>query len=330
MAMKVNPMLAALTTALFLSFSGGQSGSGWNNPVLEGWYADPEGFMVGDTLWVYPTCSFPFDEQTYFDAFSTTDFRNWTKFSHILDTTSVSWVRRALWAPSIVAKDGKYFLFFSANDIHSKEECGGIGVAVGNRPEGPFADLIGHPLISDIVAGAQPIDQFVFQDPQSGQWLMYYGGWGHCNIVSLADDFRSIVPFEDGSLYKEVTPENYVEGPYMVYKDGKYYFMWSEGKWRTGNYCVAYAIADSPSGPFQREATILQSDPSVGTGAGHHSVVRNPRTGEYLIVYHRHPLGADDGNNRVVCIDRLLFDADGRILPVKMTGSSAPFPRQRD
>ena len=105
----------------------------------------------------------------------------------------------------------------------------------------------------------------------------------------------------------------------MLEKDGKYYFMWSEGDWTRDSYRVAYAIADSPFGPFERVGTILESDPEVGTGAGHHSMIQSPKTGRYYIVYHRHPLGATDGNDRVTCIDELLFDSDGRILPVKMT-----------
>ena len=71
--------------------------------------------------------------------------------------------------------------------------------------------MLGKPLINEIVNGAQPIDQFVFRD-KDGSYYMYYGGWGHCNMVKLADDFKSIVPFPDGSLYKEVTPKDYTEG----------------------------------------------------------------------------------------------------------------------
>ena len=128
-----------------------------------------------------------------------------------------------------------------------------------------------------------------------------------------------MVPFPDGSLYKEVTPENYVEGPFLLQKDGKCYFMWSEGDWVKDIYRVANAIADSPFGPFERIGTILQTDPAVATGAGHHSVIQSPKTGKYYIIYHRHPLGTTDGNNRVTCIDELRFDTDGKILPVKMT-----------
>ncbi len=291
----------------------------WSNPLFEDWYADPEGLVDGNTLWVYPTRSLPFDEQTYFDAFSTEDLVCWKKYPKVLSTEQVKWAKRALWAPSVLKKNGMYYLFFSANDIH-EGETGGIGVAYAKRPEGPFKDLLGKPLIPGIVNGAQPIDQHVFQDPRSGNWYMYYGGWKHCNVVRLSPDFKKLLPFEDGSLYKEVTPEGYVEGPFMLYREGKYYFMWSEGSWTKDNYKVAYAIADSPLGPFKREETILQSDPALGTGAGHHSVVQDPRTGAYWMIYHRHPLGAKSGNDRVVCMDSLKFLPDGKIAPVKMTG----------
>ena len=127
------------------------------------------------------------------------------------------------------------------------------------------------------------------------------------------------VPFPDGEMYKEVTPENYVEGPFMFIRDGKYYFMWSEGGWTGPDYRVAYAIADSPFGPFESKGVILQQDPEVATGAGHHSVMYNPRKDQYYMVYHRRPLGSNDGNNRETCIDLLEFDEQGNILPVKIT-----------
>lgn len=148
---------------------------------------------------------------------------------------------------------------------------------------------------------------------------MYYGGWRHCNVVRLNEDLTSLGTHEDGSTYKEITPEGYVEGPYMLKKDGKYYFMWSEGGWTQDNYCVAYAIADNPFGPFRRIGKILQADPEVGTGAGHHSVLKGRGKDEWYIVYHRHPLGATDGNDRVVCVDRMYFEPDGTIRPVRIT-----------
>ena len=105
----------------------------------------------------------------------------------------------------------------------------------------------------------------------------------------------------------------------MFIRDGKYYFMWSEGKWTKDNYRVAYAIADGPLGPFESRGVILSTDENIGTGAGHHSVMLNPRSGKYYIVYHRHPIGATSGNDRRTCIDELHFDDEGNILPVVMT-----------
>lgn len=251
--MKKNCLYALLCSAAFWSCGQPKQQSmeevvTSGNPILQGWYADPEGIIYDDTYWIYPTWSDKFEKQTYFDCFSSKDLVNWTKHSNIIDTTEVKWAKRAMWAPSVVRKDGKYYFFFGANDVH-EGEVGGIGVAVSDRPEGPYKDLIGKPLINDIVNGAQPIDQFVFRD-DDGTYYMYYGGWRHCNMVLLNEDFTGLKPFEDGSLYKEVTPENYVEGPFMFKKNGKYYFMWSEGGWTGPNYAVAYAIADSPFGPL--------------------------------------------------------------------------------
>ncbi|MCU0352898.1 MAG: glycoside hydrolase family 43 protein [Cytophagales bacterium] len=287
------------------------------NPVFPGWYADPEVAVFGKKYWIYPTFSAPFDEQVFMDAFSSPDLVNWTKHSRILDTAIVKWARRAMWAPSVVEKGGKYYLFFGANDIHEGEP-GGIGVAVADRPEGPFKDYLGKPLIGEIHNGAQPIDQFVFQDT-GGQWYMIYGGWRHCNIARLKADFTGFEPFADGTVFKEITPEGYVEGPFMFRRNGKYYFMWSEGNWAGPDYCVAYAVADTPFGPFKRLGKILQQDPTVATGAGHHSVLHLPKQDLWYIIYHRRPLGETDGNHRVTCIDRMEFDAQGRIRPVRIT-----------
>lgn len=288
------------------------------NPIFEGWYADPEGIIYDDTYWIFPTWSKPFHEQVFFDCFSSKDLVNWEKHPRIIDTTEVKWATNAMWAPSVISKDGKYYFFFSANNIQKNGQPGGIGVSVADKPEGPYKDLLGKALIDTIVNHAQPIDQFVFRENDS-TYYMYYGGWGHCNMVKLSNDFKSIVPFEDGTMFKEVTPKNYVEGPFMFKKDGKYYFMWSEGGWTGPNYSVAYAIADSPFGPFEREAKILQQDSTVARGAGHHSVIIKPETDEYYIVYHRRPLGETNGNYRVTCIDKMTFDENGRINPVRMT-----------
>jgi beta-xylosidase len=287
------------------------------NPVFPGWYADPEAVIFDSAYWIYPTYSDEFDKQVFLDAFSSKDLVQWKKHERIIDTTNVRWAKRAMWAPAIIRKDGRYFLFFSANDVH-EGEVGGIGVAVSDKPEGPFKDHLGKPLINEIANGAQPIDQYVFQDSDKS-YYMIYGGWGHCNIVKLKDDFSGLVPFEDGQTFREITPKGYVEGPIIFQRNSKYYFMWSEGGWGGPDYRVAYAMSNSPFGPFERIGTVLQQDTTVATGAGHHSVIKHPVEDKWFIVYHRRPLNETAANSRHTCIDKMEFDENGMIKPVKIT-----------
>ena len=313
------------------------------NPVFDGWYADPEAIVYGTDYWVYPTWSDEYGppeaaaagaapltsrqkrainpqylKQTFLDAFSSKDLVDWQKHPRVLDVKDVAWAEFALWAPSAIRANGRYYLFFAANDIQSDQEEGGIGVAVADRPGGPFRDALGKPLISTFHNGAQPIDPFVFRD-DDGQHYLYYGGWRHCNVVRLTSDLRGLVPFPDGATFKEITPANYVEGPFVFKRNGKYYLMWSEGGWQGPNYSVAYAIGDSPAGPFSRVGKVLQQDPAVATGAGHHSVIPVPGSDTWYIVYHRRPIGTKNGNHREVCIDEMRFSPDGTIQPVRIT-----------
>lgn len=288
-----------------------------NNPVFPGWYADPEGTIMDGKYWIFPTYSAPYDKQVYFDAFSSPDIVNWTKHERIIDTAAIKWAHRAVWAPSIIKKEDKYFLLFGANDIQSNDEYGGIGIAVSDKPQGPYKDYLGKALVDKFHNGAQPIDQFVFQD--NGRYFLIYGGWRHCNIAQLNDDFTGFISFDDGTMFKEITPKGYVEGPFMFKKNDKYYFMWSEGGWTGPDYSVAYAVADSPFGPFKRIDKILQQDAKIATGAGHHSLIHNKDTDDYYMVYHRRPLDETDRNSREICIDLMKFNDDGTIKPVVIT-----------
>jgi hypothetical protein len=106
--------------------------------------------------------------------------------------------------------------------------------------------------------------------------------------------------------------------------------MWSEGGWTGPDYSVAYAIADSPLGPFKRVGKILQQNPEVATGAGHHSVIHPPGTDKWFIVYHRRPLNQTDRNVRVVCMDEMYFDENGLIKPVIITNEGVKaFPLKK-
>ena len=134
------------------------------NPVFAGWYADPKAAIFDHEYWIYPMFSAGYDQQTFFDAFSSSDLVHWTKHSRIVETTAIPWARRAMWVPAVSYNNGKYFFFFAANDIQHDGEVGGLGVAVADHPGGPFRDYLGKPLLDKYCNGAQPIDPFVFTD----------------------------------------------------------------------------------------------------------------------------------------------------------------------
>lgn len=262
---------------------------------------------------MYPTFSAEYEKQTFFEVWSSEDLTNWRNEGRVLDFADVPWsTHRAAWAPSVAERGGKYYMYFSAGD------GAGIGVAVAEHPVGPFVDALGGPLVKEYHHGAQPIDAHAFLDDDGNAYL-YYGGWKHAIVVQLGEDLISTQ-----GEFREITPDNYVEGPFMVKRRGTYYYMWSEGSWGDPTYAVAYGRSDSPFGPFVREGKVLQSDPSIATSAGHHSVLQIPGTDDWYMAYHRRPLGETNRHHRVTCIDRMFFDAEGRILPVDITHEGVP------
>ena len=299
------------------------------NPIVKGWYADPEAMVFGDQYWIFPTFSARYEDQVFLDAFSSKDLIQWEKHPRVLDTSVIKWAKQAIWAPSIIEKNNLYYLFFSANDLQKSggpywneknniNHYGGIGIAVANAPSGPYKDYLGKPLIDQFYNEAQPIDQFVFKDIDD-TYYMFYGGWRHCNLAQLNDDFTGFISWDNDQLFKEITPDGYVEGPFVFRRKNRYYFMWSEGNWGNDTYKVAYAMADKVSGPYNRVGTILESDKNIATGAGHNSVINTPNTDQWYIVYHRRPIPNEGRDHRVICIDKLEFNKDGTIKQVKMT-----------
>jgi beta-xylosidase len=338
--------------ALGLLAAGAAASLSASNPIVPGWYADPEIRVFAGRYWVYPTYSDDlgspdrsrrfspaqrearlrqtvrpsYGYQTFFNAFSSPDLVHWTKHPHVLDVERVSWAAYAVWAPSVIRVGARYYMFFGANDIQNDREPGGIGVAVSDQPGGPFRDLLGRPLIAAFHNGAQPIDPFAFQD-DDGQVYLYYGGWQHCNVVRLSPDLRRILPFPDGTTFKEITPPGYVEGSFVIKRRGTYYLMWSEGSWTGPDYRVAYATGPTALGPFRPRGVVLRQDRRIARGAGHHSVVNVPGTDRWYIAYHRRPLNDSKGEHRALAIDRMEFAADGTIRPVVMTDAGvAPEP----
>lgn len=296
------------------------------NPVMPG--ADPHAIAVGATVWIYPTWSERGQQQ--FFAFSSTNLVDWQRHGPVLDFRDVGWVDddgapvHYPWAPSVLATNGKFYFYYSVGP--QTPTASRLGVAVGNSPAGPFVDS-GRPLLTGS-RGFEAIDPMVFSDPESGKVLLYAGGSAgaklrvfelNADLVSLARE----IPVK--------TPEKFTEAPFMHLYEGRYYLSYSHGVWRHSSYSVHYSSSDSPTGPWTYHGAILTSD-ETRKGPGHHSFLKNPRTGEWLIFYHRWENQKGEGpyrGARRICIDRIEHDAEGLIRPVVMTGESAEAPRRR-
>ena len=302
-----------------------------HNPILPDFHADPEILYSEKTgkYYIYSTTDgTPGWGGHYFTVFSSPNLADWTNEGIMLDLKGpqVSWATGNAWAPAIIErKEGdayKYYFYFSG---HNKElDRKTIGVAVADDPTGPFYDS-GNAIVTDSPTGhGQQIDVDVFQDPVSGKYYLYWGN-GYMAGAELNDDMLSIKPETLTVMTpKGGTLETYAfrEAPYVFFRDGKYYFMWSVDDTGSPNYHVAYGTSDSPLGPIQvaDPCNILNQRPEQRIyGTAHNSVVQIPGTDEWRIVYHR--INADHlndapGIHRQVCIDKLEFNPDGSIRPV--------------
>jgi hypothetical protein len=296
-----------------------------NNPVLEGYYADPNILYSRKhkKFYLYPTTDgFNNWSGTYFKAFSSDNLVDWKDEGVILDLgKDVSWADKNAWAPSIIEKKTffgyRYYYYFTAENF--------IGVAVAKNPAGPFQDS-GKRLVGKKPAGTKrgiEIDPEVFQDPVSKKNYLYWGN-GYMAVAELEKDMVNLKE----NTTQLLNPTNYREGTTVFFREGKYYFLWSENDTRSEDYRVRYGTSNSPTGPLtiSKDNLVIAKDPAVGIyGTGHNSVIQIPGKDEWYIVYHRfsYPngigMGRAAGYHREVCIDKLEFGEDGAIKRVVPT-----------
>jgi beta-xylosidase len=275
------------------------------NPVIKGYWADPQVAFWGGKFYIYPTTDGIANwGATVFHAFSSTDLASWKDEGIILDLATISWGKTNAWAPGITVKNGTYYFYF----CDAKQ----IGVATSTSPTGPFKDVLGKPLVTTGQYGGQSIDPYVFDDDDGRSYLFF--GNGNANGAELNADMTSFK-----TAPKTIALNAFREGSVVFKRNGKYYFMYSVSGTDYPDYHVSYATSSSPLGPYADGATILQSNNSLGIqSTGHNSVLALP-SGAYYIVYHRWAIPGGDGNHREVCIDKMTFNADGSIAPVVPT-----------
>ena len=308
-------------------------------PILSGFHADPEVLYSNKTkkYYIYSTTDgTPGWGGHDFSVFSSTNLIDWKDEGKMLDVKGdqVKWATGNAWAPCIiekkVGKAYKYFFYFSAHNPKSNRKE--IGVAVSDSPTGPFVDS-GAPIITDAdrpkeARGGQAIDVDVFQDPKTGKFYLYWGN-GFMAGAELNDDMLSVKK----ETITHLTPKGgnlqswaFREGAYVFYRKGTYYFMWSVDDTGSPNYHVCYGTAKSPLGPItidENSYMVIKQKPEDQIyGTAHNSVLQIPGKDEWYIVYHRinkNFVHHEPGIHREVCIDRMTFDKQGRIIPVTPT-----------
>lgn len=288
------------------------------NPFITHMYtADPSARVFNDTLYVYP--SHDPDNANWFDmvdwhVFSTTDMKNWKDHGAALDIKNVTWAKKYAWAPDCIKANNKYYFYFPTDQSH-------IGVAVGDKPEGPFVDVLGKPLISintkGVVCNRDFIDPGVFID-DDGQAYLYMGQLV-VNAIKLNKDMLSY----DGEVHLLKGTDDFFEASWMHKYNGKYYlsYVGTSGE-------IKYCMADNPLGPFEYKGVILEK---MNSGTNHHSIVEYK--GQWYLFYHNSDLyysnhpeveekfgwgheGSPHPFRRSICFDKLYYNNDGTIKQV--------------
>ena len=245
------------------------------NPIIDQGSADPSVRVFGGRAYVYGSHDFSPSNTTWvmkdWKVFSSADLVTWTDHGVVLDDDSLSWrgVTDRDYAPDAIFFNNKYYFYFPLGD-------GTIGVAGGDSPAGPFADMLGRPLVNGSTTPAYNIDPSAFQDTDGKRYLIW--GNGSCYVAELNDDMTSFK-----SSPQKVTIAGapaYKEGPFAWMYGGKYYLLYS----RCGSTCkdsLDYGVATSIRGPYTYKGTIISHGKK---GNEHGSVFQF--NGQWYVAYH--------------------------------------------
>jgi Glycosyl hydrolases family 43 len=309
--------------------------------------ADPSAHVFEGRLYIYPSHDVdggvPADDLgSHYCMVDYHVFRQDTPQSPAVDcglalhVQDVPWAERQMWAPDAACKDGRYYLYFPAKRADGIFQ---IGVAVGDRPEGPFIPE------RDAIAGSYSIDPAVLADDDGAFYMVFGGLWGgqlqkyrdnryaESNVEPAADEPalgpRIALLTADMKQFAQVPREliilddvghplragdharRYFEGPWLHKYRGRYYLSWSTGN----THLLVYATADNPFGPYHYQGQVLT--PVIGWTT-HHSIVEFG--GRWWLYYHDAILSGGVSHLRNIKVAELHYDADGRIVTLHPYG----------
>lgn len=291
------------------------------NPILPGYFADPTVKKFGDTYYIYATTDGSGAGFGPAQVWTSKDFANWTLMP--MNWPDSHWI----WAPDVMQneRDGKYYMVYC-------QPCN-LYMGASETPRGPWKNILGESeavLVKDrFVENAITLDGQTFID-DDGSVYMYWGTWGiykgfGCGAGKMTEDMKG---FSETRLIPNTEVTDFFEAPFVLKRNGTYYFMYSSGSCHDHTYRVQYATSDKPLGPYTYRGCILETS-ADGTihGPGHHSVLQEGDN--YYIVYHRHDNPhSNRGFHRQLCIDKMTFLPDGSIARITPThegvGALAP------
>jgi len=298
------------------------------NPIIRDQFtADPTARVFNNKVYLYPSHDIkpPVGQrQDWFcmedyHVFSSENLTDWTDHGVIVTQNKVPWVRPdsySMWAPDCVERNGKYYFYFPSAP---KDGRGfGIGVAVADRPEGPF---ICEP---EPIKGISGIDPCVLQASDGNAYIFW--GAGRCaklkpNMKELADDTpKEKVKFGNrefemyGVNCLKDLPNRQAEGPFAFEYNGNYYLTYPYVREKTE--VLGYAMSKNPMGPYEYKGIIMPEHEN-GCWTNHHSIINYK--GQWYLFYHQNAFSPSDDKRRSVQVDKLYFNADGTIKEVKKT-----------
>lgn len=296
--------------AFMLSLRGALSSQ---NPVINYCFtADPTARVFNGKIYMYPSHDIVSPVERLKDWFCMEDYHvyssenlvDWKDHGVILSQDRVPWVEPksyAMWAPDCVYKNGKYYFYFPSQPKGQKSFS--VGVAVADNPEGPFFPE------RKPIEGINGIDPCVLNDTD-GKSYIYWSGRG-LYVAQLKDNMREL---STSPMQIEGLPKGFKEGPFAFRRGDKYYltFPWVKKKTEV----LAYAMSDSPTGPFEFKGIIMDESPT-DCWTNHHSIVEYK--GQWYLFYHHNDYSPHFDKNRSVRIDSLSFNPDGTICKVRPT-----------
>ena len=292
--------------------SGGHASA--QNPIVRNQFsADPTARLFNGKVYVYPSHDIVarpgqgrpawFCMEDY-HVFSSANLTDWTDHGVIVTQKNVPWVDTttySMWAPDCVFRNGKYYFYFPATAKTGYGRGYAVGVAIGDKPEGPF---IPQPTP---IANVHGIDPNVFID-KDGQAYLYFSQ-GSIFVAKLKENMLELA--SEVQVVADLPKAGLIEGPFLFERGGKYYMTYPHVQNKIER--LEYAMGDNPMGPFKFTGVIMDESP-LNCWTNHHSLVEVNR--QWYLFYHQNELSPKFDKNRSICVDSLSFNADGTIRKV--------------